>query len=131
MITQDKMQENQNNQRRKNDVVTQHVLDRLSLMHEDIGDMKVSMRDSMKEVANAINKLVALETTQGSIIQTYERMSKQLEKEVEKREKLEERIDILEKELPMTKQVQSWVTKAMWGCAVAVAMFLAKFVGLI
>lgn len=130
MIAQDKMQEH-NNQRRKNDVATQHVLDRLSLMHEDIGDMKVSMRDSMKEVASAINKLVALETTQGSIIQTYERMSKQLEKEVEKREKLEERIDTLEKELPMTKQVQSWVTKALWGCAVAVAMFAAKFIGLI
>ena len=130
MITQDKMQEH-NNQRRKNDVATQHVLDRLSLMHEDIGDMKVSMRDSMKEVASAINKLVALETTQGSIIQTYERMSKQFEKEVEKREKLEERIDTLEKELPMTKQVQSWVTKALWGCAVAVAMFAAKFIGLI
>lgn len=130
MIAQDKMQEH-NNQRRKNDVATQHVLDRLSLMHEDIGDMKVSMRDSMKEVASAINKLVALETTQGSIIQTYERMSKQLEKEVEKREKLEERIDTLEKELPMTKQVQSWVTKALWGCAVAVAMFAAKFIGLV
>ena len=130
MIAQEKMQEH-NNQRRKNDLATQHVLDRLSLMHEDIGDMKVSMRDSMKEVANAINKLVALETTQGSIIQTYERMSKQFEKEIEKREKLEERIDNLEKELPMTKQVQSWVTKALWGCAVAVAMFAAKFIGLI
>lgn len=116
--------------KRKNDITTQHVLDRISLLHEDIGDMKGSMRDSMKEVANAINKLVALETTQGSIIQSYERMNAQLEKEVLKREKLEERVDALEKELPMTKQVQSWVTRAIWGAAIAAVAFAAKSVGL-
>lgn len=120
----------ENFNKRKNDIATQHVLDRLSLLHEDIGDMKVSMRDSMKEVAAAINKLVALETTQGSIIQSYERMNLQIEKEIEKREKLEERVDALERELPMARQVHSWVTKAIWGAAIAAVAFAAKSVGL-
>ena len=108
----------------------QIISDRIGLLHKDMGELKDSMRDSMREVAVAVNKLVALETRQEAINQSYKQVLIQLEKEQDKREKLENRLDSLEREQPMNKQVVRWILYAVGAICVAAATFVGKAVGL-
>ena len=115
--------------RRQEDMNIHIVADRISLLHGDITELKDSMKESMREMAIAVNKLVAVEIRQEAINQAYVQVTSQLEKEVVKRETLENRVDALEKDQPMTKQVVSWI---MWGAGsivVAAVTFIAKSVG--
>ena len=89
---------------KRNDTGMQIVAERISLLHEDISELKDSMKESMREMAVAVNKLVQVETRQEAINQAYIQVSNQLEKETEKREKLEERVDAIELEQPMARQ---------------------------
>lgn len=115
--------------RRQEDMTIHIVADRISLLHGDITELKDSMKESMREMAIAVNKLVAVEIRQEAINQAYVQVTNQLEKEIVKRETLENRVDALEKDQPMTKQVVSWI---MWGAGsivVATVTFIAKSVG--
>lgn len=115
--------------RRKEDANMQIVSERLGYLVEDIGELKDSMKGSMREMAAAVNKLVQVETRQEAINQAYIQISNQLEKEVDKREKLENRVDALEKEQPMTKQVVKWVLYLAGAVVIAAATFVGKAVG--
>ena len=122
------MQEHYPN-RRKDETGMQMVAERIGLLHEDISELKDSMKESMREMAVAVNKLVQVETRQEAINQAYMQVRTQLEKETEKREHLESRVDSIEREQPMTKQVVRWVLYAMGAIVVAAATFVAKAVG--
>ena len=122
------MQEHYPN-RRKDETGMQMVAERIGLLHDDISELKDSMKESMREMAVAVNKLVQVETRQEAINQAYMQVRTQLEKETEKREHLESRVDSIEREQPMTKQVVRWVLYAMGAIVVAAATFVAKAVG--
>lgn len=122
------MQEHYPN-RRKDETGMQMVAERIGLLHDDVSDLKDSMKESMREMAIAVNKLVQVETRQEAINQSYVQVRTQLEKETEKREQLESRVDSIEREQPMTKQVVRWVLYAMGAIVVAAATFVAKAVG--
>ena len=115
--------------RRKDETGMQMVAERIGLLHDDISELKDSMKESMREMAVAVNKLVQVETRQEAINQAYMQVRTQLEKETEKREHLESRVDAIEREQPMTKQVVRWVLYAMGAIVVAAATFVAKAVG--
>lgn len=121
------MHENYN--RRQEDMNIHIVADRISLLHGDITELKDSMKESMREMAIAVNKLVAVEIRQEAINQAYVQVTSQLEKEVVKRETLENRVDALEKDQPMTKQVVSWIMWGVGSIVVAAVTFIAKSVG--
>lgn len=113
----------------RNDTGMQIVADRISLLHEDIGELKDSMKESMREMAAAVNKLVQVETRQEAISTAYTQVRTQLEKETEKRETLEHRVDSLERDQPMTKQVVQWIMYAAGAVVMAAAAFIGKAVG--
>lgn len=115
--------------RRKDETGMQMVAERIGLLHDDISELKDSMKESMREMAIAVNKLVQVETRQEAINQAYMQVRTQLEKETEKREHLESRVDSIEREQPMTKQVVRWVLYAMGAIVLAAATFVAKAVG--
>lgn len=114
---------------KRNDTGMQIVAERIGLLHEDISELKDSMKESMREMAVAVNKLVQVETRQEAINQAYIQVSNQLEKETEKREKLEERVDAIEREQPMMKQVVRWVVYGVGAVCIAAATFIGKAVG--
>ena len=114
---------------KRDDTGMRIVAERISLLHEDISELKDSMKESMREMAVAVNKLVQVETRQEAINQAYVQVSNQLEKETEKREKLEERVDAIELEQPMARQVVRWVMYTVGAICVAVATFISKAVG--
>lgn len=113
----------------RNDTGMQIVAERITLLHEDISELKDSMKESMREMAVAVNKLVQVETRQEAINQAYIQVSNSLEKETEKREKLEERVDLIERDQPMTKQVVQWIMYAAGAIVMAAAAFIGKAVG--
>ena len=116
--------------RRKDDASLQYVAERIGLLHEDITDLKDSMKESMKEMALAVNKLVAVETKQDAMNQSYDRIVAQLEREVVKRETLEHRVDNLEKEQPDVSRMKEWFYKGVFAIVALVGIFVMKFVGL-
>ena len=116
--------------RRQEDMNIHIVADRISLLHGDITELKDSMKESMREMAIAVNKLVAVEIRQESINQAYVQVTSQLEKEIIKRESLENRVDALEREQPMNKQVVKWVIGAVGTVVLAAASFVAKMLGI-
>lgn len=62
---------------------------------------------------------------------SVERLERQLDKERDERKELEKRIDALGKDVPLQKQITTWITSAVWGAVILVAGFVAKYVGLI
>ena len=64
------------------------------------------------------------------MMQAHERLALQLGKQEERCKELEARIDDLEKETPMNRQVRKWVIGAVTGIATLVGWFVAKAVGL-
>lgn len=114
---------------KRNDTGMQIVAERIGLLHEDISELKDSMKESMREMAVAVNKLVQVETRQEAINQAYIQVSNQLEKETEKREKLEERVDAIEREQPMMKQVVRWIIYGVGAICLSAATFIGKAVG--
>lgn len=116
--------------RRKEDANMHFVIERITDLKSDITDLK----DSMREMASAINRLVAVETKQDAMNQSYDRivvqLEKEVEKEVEKRETLESRVDALEKEQPDLKRLKDWFYKGVLAILAVVGIFILKFVGL-
>ena len=116
--------------RRQDDITIQVIAERMSALHSDVNDLRDTLKDSMKEMTTAVTKLVLIEERQIYINQSYNRLSDSLDKLNSRNEALEVRIDSLEKEQPMTKQVVSWVMKGVYAIVAAAAMFVAKMLGL-
>ena len=113
----------------QHDATIQIVAERIDNLHNHISDLRDSMKDSMKEMANAVNKLVRIEEGQMHMMQAHERLALQLDKHEDRCRSLEQRLDELEKEQPMTQQVTKWVMRAVWSVAAAAAAFVAKTLG--
>lgn len=114
----------------KDDATIQVIAERINSMQNDVSDLRDTMRDSMERMSVAVTKLVQMEERQLHMNQSYERLNAALDKMGSKSEKLEERIDTLEKDQPMTKQVVDWAMRAVYAIVAAAAMFVAKMLGL-
>ena len=121
------MQDQKNNQ---DDTAIRLIADRINALHGDVGDLRDTMVDSMKEMTAAITKLAIYDEKQMQMNQSYERLSKMQDKHEEHHEKLEARIDELEKQAPMTKQITTWVITGVGALVGLVGMFAAKTLGL-
>jgi len=118
------MSDIEQNKRRNNDVNIQVVIDRLTNLHEDVNDLKESTRDSMKEIANAITKLVLLEERQSHTNDNFSRVVNQLDN-------IQKRVEELEKQEPMQKLTSKWMLSVVWTAATGAAYLAAKFLGLV
>ena len=128
------MNHNSNSQEQRkppDDTAAIHLIaDRINSLHNDVGDLRVNMIESMKEMTAAITRLAVFDERQLQMNQSYERLNKSLEKHEEQHEKLELRVDELEKQAPMTKQITTWVITGVGAIVGLVGMFAAKALGL-
>lgn len=106
-------------QPRATDSLIQVIAVRLDNLHEDVS----GMRDVLKELATAVTKLAVIEERQQQATQALERAFKVLEK-------VETRLDNIERSQPLQQQSSDWVTKGVWAVVCVVALFAAKKVGL-
>ena len=107
----------------QNDATIQVVAERINSLHEDVTDLRCTMKESVREMSHAIQTLVRLEEKQLSLNLTAEETKKNFKE-------LEVRVDALEKEQPETQRIVAWGYRAVWASVVAVAVFAAKAVGL-
>lgn len=120
----------QEQNRRNDDATIQVIAERINSMQNDVSDLRDTMKDSMKEMSAAVTKLVQIEERQIYMNQSYDRLSATLNKMQDKAEKVEARVDALEKEQPLTKQAVTWIYAGVWAVVGAVALFAAKFFGI-
>lgn len=114
----------------QNDATVQVIAERINSMQNDVSDLRDTTRDSMEKMSIAITKLVQMEERQIFMNQSHDRLSTTLDKMQDKTEKVEARVDALEKEQPLTKQAVTWIYAAVWAGVGAVALFAAKFFGI-
>jgi len=120
------MQEN-----RQNDNATiQVIAERINSMQDDVSDLRITMKESMEKMSTAVTKLVQIEERQFFMNESYGRVVTTVDKMQEKAEKLEGRLDALEKEQPLTKQAVTWIYAAVWSVVGAAVLFAAKAFGI-
>lgn len=98
----------------------QVIASRLDNLHEDVN----GMRDVLRELASAVTKLAVIEERQTQSAQALERAFKVLEK-------VETRLDTIEKSQPLQQQTTDWVKAGVWAAVCVVALFIAKKAGLV
>lgn len=92
---------------------------RLEVLHSDVGEIK----DALKSLSEAITKLALVEERQTQTAQALERCFGAVEK-------IERRVDALEKAVVNNNRTSTWVDKFVLGAAIIAAMFIAKKAGL-
>ncbi len=107
----------------QHDATIQVVAERINSLHEDVTELRDTMKESVREMSQAIQTLVRLEEKQLNLNQTAEDTKKNFKE-------LEARVDALEKEQPETKRIVGYGYKVMWLAVAAVIGFIAKAVGL-
>ncbi len=107
----------------QHDATIQVVAERINSLHEDVTELRDTMKESVREMSHAIQTLVRLEEKQLALNSTAEETKKNFKE-------LEARVDALEKEQPMNKQVVDWVLRAVYAVVAAAAMAAAKLLGL-
>lgn len=93
---------------------------RLGTLHTDVTEMKTAM----KELTTAITKLALIEERQMHAASAQERAFAILAK-------LEERVTVLESQIPANKRVSVWLDRATWAGMGLLVMMLVKKVGLV
>jgi len=115
--------------KRKDDSTVQVIAERIDNLHSHISDLRDSMKESMKEMATAVNKLVKIEEGQVHMMQAHIRLTELQDKQVQRCDELEKRLDALEADVPMNRQIRNWVISAVTGIVALVGMGVAKFFG--
>lgn len=100
------------------------VIERISGLNEDVNDLRETTKDSIREITQAVNKLILIEERQSKSNEAFALMLAEL-KEVKSR------LSVLEQETPLNKLTNKAVTSAIWTAALAAVAFVAKYVGLI
>lgn len=100
------------------------VIERISNLHADVSDLKESTKESMRDIANALNRLVSVEERQSNTNEAFKRVVNQLDK-------MDQRLIALEQDEPIKKLVSKWALAAVWGVVVTAAGFCAKLLGII
>lgn len=106
------------------------VVSRIEDLKSDMSDLKETFRESAKELSKVIQELVRITERQMALSQTSESIREDIKLQSEEIRKIDARLDAVEKRQPMNDMVTGWITKAVWGAVVLLAMFAAKFMGL-
>ena len=101
----------------------QVVAERINSLHDSVDELRSTMRESVREMSQAIQTLVRLEEKQFALNRIAEETKEHFKA-------LEARVDALEKDQPMTKQVTKWVIGAIGSIVAAAGMFVAKMLGI-
>ena len=116
--------------KRKDDSTVSVIAERIDNLHGHISDLRISMKESMTEMTDAVKKLVKIEEGQVHMMQAHIRLVELQDKQVQRCDELEKRLDDLERDVPMNRQIRNWVISAVTGIVALVGMFAAKFMGL-
>lgn len=109
-------------QAEENGTNIQVVLERISGLHNDVNELKESTRDSMKDIAQAINKLVALEERQSNNNEATARLLAQIEK-------VDQRVQAIERDEGIKKLTSRWTLAAVWTIVGVAAGYVGKLLG--
>lgn len=107
------------------DANTDVILARLTMLSDDIGEM----RGAMKELAHSVAKLALIEERQTQANEALGRAFKSIDKVEHRIAQVEQRLAAIERDLPMQKQTSGWVISAVWAAAGAAVLFVARKVG--
>lgn len=124
--------------RRGTDPMIEVMSHNIQRMREDMGDLRAvvgKLTDAVTKLAvveeRQIADRVALERAFLAIQKADERCTAMFEKCVEKMERTEGRVDVLEQAAPMQAQTSQWIMTAVWAVVAAAAMYAAKKLGII
>lgn len=95
------------------------VVERLHSLHSDVNDLKDTMKESMREMSVAVNRLVQMEERQLHVIKLAEKMEEQ-------HDKLQDRVIELEKDAEVLK----WIKRGMVGVVTLVGIMILKSIGI-
>ena len=114
-----------------NSYSNQLVVESLNAMHTDISALREGVGASMKDLTLAVTKLVKIEEKQTYMARAYDALVRQNEKNDNKHEALEARIDLLEKDAPLQKKVTNWILTLILGVAAGAIYAALKLVGVL
>lgn len=98
---------------------TEVLSHKLETLHEDVRQIEHVLRD----LTSAITKLAVVEERQNSTVAALERAFKALEK-------IEDRITVLEMQVPANRKVSVWVDRVVWAALGLLGMFVMKSLGI-
>lgn len=90
------------------------------MLHSDVVDMKTALN----ELSKAITKLALVEERQSQTAEALERAFKAISR-------IEDRLSILERSAPKSKETSAWVDRFIFGAVMAVAGFIGTKLGLL
>lgn len=107
------------------------VADRLQSLHEDVNELKDSMRESMKEMSSAVTKLVLLEERNTQTVRLIERAMKELDDQKVEHNKLVDKVSTLAEQAPLNRQTNRMIDALVYAVVGGVLMFIGKKLGLV
>lgn len=113
------------------DTTVKIVADRLQSLHEDVNELKDSMRESMKEMSSAVTKLVLLEERNTQTVRLIERAMKELDDQKVEHNKLADKVNSLAEQAPLNRQTNRMLDALIYAVVGGVLMFIGKKLGLV
>jgi GTPase SAR1 family protein len=106
------------------------VSTKLEFLHEDVTELKVVLKESVKEMSSAISKLVALEERQMQDRKAVERSFEHADKALTTAEDVSKRVYELEKQMSAASEISGWVKGAIAFILLAVGEYFMNQFGL-
>lgn len=116
--------------RRNDDPTVQVIAERVNSIQDDVTELKVSLKDSMREISAALNKLVQIEAQNSLRDKQHDNVEREFREHKQLTTKIENRLDSVEKELGTFRIVKRIV---FGGCATVLLAVLGvtlKLIGL-
>ena len=113
------------------DTTVKIVADRLQSLHQDVNELKDSMRESMKEMSSAVTKLVLLEERNTQTVRLIERAMKELDDQKTEHNKLVDKVNNLAEQAPLNRQTNRMLDALIYAVVGGVLMFIGKQVGIV
>lgn len=113
------------------DTTVKIVADRLQSLHQDVNELKDSMRESMKEMSSAVTKLVLLEERNTQTVRLIERAMKELDDQKAEHNKLADKVNNLAEQAPLNRQTNRMIDALIYAVVGGVLMFIGKQVGIV
>jgi archaellum component FlaC len=95
--------------RRNDDPTVQVIAERVNSIQDDVTELKVSLKDSMREISAALNKLVQIEAQNSLRDKQHDTVEREFREYKQLTSKIENRIDTVEKEIVSFRIVKKLV----------------------
>lgn len=118
------------NNRRNDDTTVQVIAERVNSIQDDVTELKVSLKDSMREISAALNKLVQIEAQNSLRDKNHDNVEKEIKEHKQEISKLENRLDAVEKEQVSFRIVKRVVFGAVGLVLTAVLALVGKVIGI-